>query len=288
LRTFDLAAPESHHLLAEGWSSAALPGGPRYAVRDRATLLLDLPDTGAEIEMVLAQPATVAYFLNGRPMEHTAAGATHRIAVPAGRAGEPVDRLELAFRDPPQSIAGAAATAIPAGAAVGATGAQLAPGVSVVVRSAGEEVGDFAHVFVNGVDHAANSRGYNLVALTGRGAVLDSVAFDTHLPGAATKLAAWIDGLAPGTVVAGAVADEAGHNLTEEAVAALRTLGVTGDLRNKFRWSHAFVGVAGAAPGTALESMALIQPASAVAGLPVDAPEIFGQVRQVTVQPASP
>jgi len=53
--------------------------------------------------------------------------------------------------------------------------------------------------------------------------------------------------------VAGAVRDEASGRLTEAAVRALGTLGVRGDLRGRFREAHAFVGVKGAAPGTALE-----------------------------------
>jgi hypothetical protein len=55
--------------------------------------------------------------------------------------------------------------------------------------------------------------------------------------------------------VAGAVRDEGSHRLTEDAVAALRTLGVAGDLRGHFRESHAFVGVKGAPAGAALEAL---------------------------------
>jgi hypothetical protein len=49
--------------------------------------------------------------------------------------------------------------------------------------------------------------------------------------------------------------DEASGRLTAEAVLALRSLGVAGDLRGHFRESHAFVGVKGAPPGTALEAL---------------------------------
>ena len=47
-----------------------------------------------------------------------------------------------------------------------------------VVRSAGEETGDFAHIFVNGVDVAHNERGYNLVAIDAGGTVLGREGFD--------------------------------------------------------------------------------------------------------------
>jgi len=55
------------------------------------------------------------------------------------------------------------------------------------------------------------------------------------------------------TIVAGAVKDEASGALTDEAVAALRTLGGTEDIRGRYRASHLLVGVKGAAPGTAVE-----------------------------------
>jgi hypothetical protein len=57
--------------------------------------------------------------------------------------------------------------------------------------------------------------------------------------------------------VAGAVRDEGSGRLTEDAVAALRTLGVAGDLRGRFREAHGFVGVKGTAAGTALERIGL-------------------------------
>ncbi len=72
-------------------------------------------------------------------------------------------------------------------------------------------------------------------------------------------------------MIAGAVNDEASLNLGQDAVDALGRIGVTGDLRGKFRWSHAFVGVAGAAPGTAAEAMDLLHPATVFVGVPVDA-----------------
>jgi hypothetical protein len=49
--------------------------------------------------------------------------------------------------------------------------------------------------------------------------------------------------------------DEASAQLTEEAVRALHSIGAAGDLRGKYRWTHAILGVKGAAPGTALEQM---------------------------------
>ncbi len=137
---------------------------------------------------------------------------------------------------------------------IGATGV-VSPG-DLRVASAGQPYGESATIAFNGVELAANRRGYNLVALAPDGQVQATGVFDTFLdPKAASRLAAFVAGLPDGTLVAGAVRDEASHRLTEEAVAALRTLGVASDLRGHFRESHAFIGVKGAAPGSALEEL---------------------------------
>jgi hypothetical protein len=137
---------------------------------------------------------------------------------------------------------------------IGLTGA-LCPG-DLRVHSAGQPYGESASIAFNGVELAANQRGYNLVALAPDGRVHATGVFDTFLdPQAAARLAAFVGGHPPGTLVAGAVRDEASHRLTEDAVAALRTLGVAGDLRGHFRESHAFVGMKGAPQGTALEAL---------------------------------
>jgi len=67
----------------------------------------------------------------------------------------------------------------------------------------------------------------------------------------------------------------------EAAEAFLRTLGVAGDLRGKFRWSHAFIGAVGAPPGSAHEKMQLLQPATLYVGAPVDGPVVSGGVGRV-------
>jgi Interleukin-like EMT inducer/6-pyruvoyl-tetrahydropterin synthase related domain len=124
------------------------------------------------------------------------------------------------------------------------------------VQSAGQPYGESASIVFNGVELAPNTRGYNLAALTPDGRFHATGVFDTFFdPSAAGQLAAFIRSLPEGTLVAGAVRDEASGLLSDAAVAALRTLGVAGDLRGHFRESHAFIGVKGAAPGTALEEL---------------------------------
>ncbi len=137
---------------------------------------------------------------------------------------------------------------------VGRTGVRSP--VDLRVRSAGRPWGDAASLEVGGVDWASGRRGYNLVAVDATGAVRDAALFDTFEGvEASRRLAAWVRALPAGTLVAGAVQDEASRELGAAAVDALGTLGVLGDLRGRYRESHAFVGVKGAPPGTALEAI---------------------------------
>jgi hypothetical protein len=281
----DLAIPEAHHHLGEGWSAAAAPNEPRFSGRSTPLLLVDLPPNGGELALILPVAAPVRYTLNDVDLAANLQGARHILTVPDGVAAAPVDRLSLTFLEPPAPVAALAAVHAPQGVAIGGTGVRLDPGVALVVRSAGEEVGNFAHILVNGQEAAPNQRGYNLVALAPNGDVIDGEVFDTFQPREAARLAAWVAEWPPGTIIAGAVADEASLNLTEEAVAALHTLGVAGDLRGKFRWSHAFLGAAGATPGAAQEALSLIQPATLYAGLPADTPQVTGGVVQLGVTP---
>lgn len=138
------------------------------------------------------------------------------------------------------------------GADIGTTGVRSP--VDLVVLSGGQSHGNVGSVRINAVEHARNRRGYNLVALDPAGRVLGAETFDTFFdPAAVRQLAQWVEALPPGSIVAGAVRDEASGRLDRTAIRALGTLGIRGDLRGRFRDSHAFVGVKGAAPGTALE-----------------------------------
>jgi len=137
---------------------------------------------------------------------------------------------------------------------IGGTGA-VAPG-TLVVRSSGDPRHRVGSVQLDGVEQSPGSRGYNLVALDTGGRLVDRTSFDTHGDVTASKaLATWIQSLTPGTIVAGAVRDEGSGFLDAGAVAALRSLGVAGDLRGRFRAAHAFVGVKGAPVGSAIEEV---------------------------------
>jgi hypothetical protein len=82
---------------------------------------------------------------------------------------------------------------------------------------------------------------------------------------ASDELSTFVEGLAPGTVVLGAVSDDGSRSLSARAVAALESLGCAVDLRDRFRQGHAFIGVKGAAKGTVPEWSGL-SPSRVVAG----------------------
>ena len=284
----DLAAPRSPLYLAEGWSVAPVDGQVRYAVRPQAALLLDLPETAHTLAFELFEPATGAdVTING---VHVGAFSADddgwmTVPVPANVAREPVDRVTFRFRDAPLPTRALAQAPSTAGWPVSTTGVSLNPSSSLLVHSAGEEVGDFAAIFLNGVDLSSNQRGYNLAAIAPDGTPLGRAAFDTFADeDASVAMAAWIDQWPVGTIVAGAVADEASMRLGQPALVALAKLGVATDLRERFRWSHAFVGAVGAPAGSALEDVQLIHPALVAVGVPVDAPQVYGGVGRVRLE----
>ena len=140
--------------------------------------------------------------------------------------------------------------------------------VNILVKSAGEEVGDFGHIYVDGRNVSPDERGYNVVVLDpASGAVEVRGHFDTFASEEeSTRLAEFITGIPDGRIVAVALEDEASLHLTEEAVLALRTIGAREDLHDMFRWEHAIIGVKGAEPGQALEAAGLLRPVSVYVG----------------------
>ena len=125
--------------------------------------------------------------------------------------------------------------------------------------------------------------GYNLAALDPSGALLAAQTFNTFAnPQAADAMVTWLGQWPASTIIAGAVMDEASNNLTATAVTALAQVGVATDLRSRFRWSHAFVGAVGSLPGSAVEMVSLLQPATVAVGVPIAAPAIYVGVGEVS------
>jgi hypothetical protein len=277
-RTIRVAAPEARHFVAEGWSIAA--EDRLYATRPASHLLLPLPDEGGALQ-IRATQAPVRLLLNGRARPGMWDGETLTIPFAAGETPELMDRVTLQWPDegvPVTDIADERSQ-------IGATGHLLPAGRTLVAVSAGEEVGDFAELWVNGVDVAAElpQRGYLLAAMQPSGALLEAAAFDTHGdPTASARMAAWIDQWPQETIVMGAVADEGSLQLDEEGRRALRTLGLDAVQFTCFRCSHAFVGVVGAGAGQALEARDAVRPAVVWVGAPVNGARVYGAIDEIS------
>lgn len=172
---------------------------------------------------------------------------------------------------------------------------QLLPSdVSIVVRSAGEEQGAFGHIYVKGVDESPNQRGYNIVVIEPRtGKVQARENFDTFLGGReSTRMSEFIDQIAEGDLVAVAADDTVWNpnpdqpHLTEQAVNALKTIGASRDLRGKFRWSHAIIGVKGAPLDSALEAASETAVSQVVLNAPLTEPTITASIGEIRIEPA--
>ena len=273
---------------AEGWSAGGVDGRLRYALREEVDLLLDLPSNGATLTLELYGPAALrGLSIQGQNLDWATlpGGGEPRVVtvnVPPALADAAVDRLRLRF-DGLYPLADLSAPGD--GWLVGSTAVRLPLARPIYVRSAGKDAGDFAYVFVAGQQVAQNQLGYNLVALDSNGEVLESVVFNTLIsPAESANMAAWIASWPVGTVIAGAVRDEASYNLGQEAVDALRAVGVVTDLRGAFRGSHAFIAVVGAPEGSAAESFTAWGVAEVAAGPPIDGALVSGGVGAITVE----
>ena len=256
--------PLADLMLAEGWGPAASPEqAARWATRKEARLLLPLGTKAYTLTLDLDVPAAgqiVSVIVNGREIARQtlpAGRSPHHFAIPADPARQaPADvRLRFDRLYPPPAANGS-------GWPIGTTGSfATAP---VLVESAGEEVGNLAHIYVAGHDVITAQRGFNLAVIAPQTmGVVSRATFDTHLdPAASRRLADFIAGIPRGQIVAVAVADEASRLLGNEAVGALRSLGLRQDLQGKahFRWSYAALGVKGAPSGSAWEAASGIRP----------------------------
>ena len=112
------------------------------------------------------------------------------------------------------------------------------------------------------IDASAGRRGVNVTVLDpASGAVVQQVGFDTTAnAGESTALAAMLQETAPGAPVLVASYGDAWAYLDEEAVSALQGIGADVTLDGLQNQYFAIVGVAGSAPGSAVQS---IDPADA-------------------------
>ena len=250
---------------AEGWGIPA--DGVVWAQRKAVRLLAPL--SGREQQMAFRAYAPVGgqrlrLEVNGLPVTQISmvdGWMDYEVTLPAEAVQEGLNEVWLRF-----------GTLIPASQvrlserSIGQTGVESP--VNLVAHSAGQEVGDFGHIYVDGQDASPNERGYNVAVIHPEtGVVEQTAAFDTHLDAAASeRLAGFLSGVPEGRIVAVATSDEASRLLGEDTVEALRGIGAQGDLRDRFRWGQAIIGVQGATAGTALEAMDWMRPVAVVAG----------------------
>jgi len=246
----------------EGWSEPE--GTYRWVQRQGARLFLPL-EAGRVYSLTLrarapgdGQRATL--YLNGRFLATLSLAADWQdlvVPVPGDIVRAGVNELTISYDHPFPLLSGQP---------IGKTGV-IAP-VNIVARSAGLEAGDYAHIYVNGRDVAPNRRGYNVAVIHPQtGQVERTACFDTLLSAAeSSRLADFLNKVPAGHIVAIAVRDEASLNLRQDAIDALAGIGATVDLRGRFRWGHAVIGVKGAATGTVLEAASRDEPVQVYVG----------------------
>ena len=273
---------------AEGWGVGT--GEGIWAQRRSTRLLLPMNGRQQQLTFDIYAPQPDQFLrvhIQGQVAGEVALDGgwqTFRLVVPAGTVPAGLAEVWLRFESLyPAHLASLSPRQI------GLTGVESP--VNLVVQSAGQEVGDFGQVYVDGEAVAANQRGYNVVVIHPQtGTVEQSTAFDTHLdPEASQALVDFLAGVPQGRIVAVAAADEASRLLDASAVQALSEIGAAQDLRGKTRWGHAILGVKGASPGTALEALDWMRPVTVVAGDGVTEPDLAAAFGTITLStPAIP
>jgi len=272
---------------AEGWGRPS--GNVIWAQRKAARLLVPLSGGTQRMAFRAYAPTEgqqLGLEINGRQVQQLAIAAgwsDYEISLPADAVHEGLNEIWLRF----ETLHPASQVHL-SSRAIGETGVESP--VNLVVHSAGQEVGDFGHIYVDGQDVSPNERGYNIAILDPlTGIVVQTAAFDTHEDnGASQALATFLENVPAGYLVAVAAADEASRLLGQEAVDALRDIGATGDLRDRFRWGHAIVGVQGTSPGTALEVMDWMRPVALVVGEGATEPDLAASFATITFTAVPP
>jgi len=258
---------------AEGWG---IPSGEwRWAQRKEVRLFVPM-NGGPQVmafQALAPYPGQAAFIeVNGKAVgrvELQTGSQSYSIDIPPEPVIAGLNEVVLRFRQ-----LSAAAGILAGSRSIGGT--EIESPASIAVLSAGNEVGDLGLIYVNGTQVSPNRRGYNLVVVDEvSGTVLDAAVYDTHMdPAASQALALYLQQIPEGRVVAVSAADEASRLLGLEAVEALRAIGAQGDLRSKFRWGHAIIGIKGAEPGTALEATDWMRPVSLAVGTGATEPDL--------------
>jgi hypothetical protein len=281
----DLGTDEARLHLGEGWSESRAEY--IWAQRKEARLLAVLSPEHQRMILRAMAPGpgqSVEVALNGRAvtsLELSEGWRHYEVSLPTQLLRDGLNELQFRFKRLYST------EEIREGAyVIGDTG--VTSPVNILVKSAGEEVGDLGHIYVDGRSLSPDERGYNVVILDPASGAIDGRGhFDTFSSEEeSARLAQFLGGIPEGRIVAVAVEDEASLRLTGEAVLALRSIGAQQDLRGMFRWGHAIIGVKGAEPGQALEATGLLRPVSVRVGQGFTEPAAAAAMVEVEFAPA--
>lgn len=264
----DLGEPNTQAYLGEGWydpetiqgRSAVWAGADgtsaRIFLRADGSGPYRLTLTALAFTYAGAPPQTLEVWVNGHrvggPWTLSAQWQDYIADIPAGITRDHTNDVVLRF----------AWTARPRDVfsgqwEIGRTGVRLPKDVEITAFAGGAYM---LTIDDDGTRHdvAFGRRGYNLTLLDPRtGEVIAKTGFDTYANiYESRRMAKFIAQIPEGTIVLVATKGDAARHLTDEAVAALRSLGAAVDLREHPGQYHALVGVKGAAPGTAAEVVA--------------------------------
>ncbi len=241
---------------AEGWDrNESINGEPANWVNQQgARLLFPLRDIG-DYQLTLkvlpfAYPGsprqTMDVIVNGQMLQRfelKTAWENYSTTVPARvlRPGINAITLQFAYLVRPHDV-------LPADFAIAMTG--VSSPVDIVVNAA-----DLGSIQVNGREASPLGRGYNVVVVNPQsGAVSASKVFDTVTDRSQSRsLTDFIAEIPKGYIVAVASQGQVAASLGNLTVDGLRSLGGKVDIRETPKFSHALIGVKGAATGTALE-----------------------------------
>jgi len=280
----DTTSPIAPLYFGEGWGRL-IPGRPIAAQREEVRLLLPLTEEPQRITMRIRQPVgnqgqnqSVSVALNGWQSSAQTVGLDWQeltFDLPAGVAQTGLNDLRFHF---------AGVVPLDQENSDGTDDELSSDSPHITVVSAGEEVGGFGHIFINGYEVSSNKRGYNMAVVQPGGEIVAAANFDTHLdPNASTTLAEFIAAAPAGTFIAVAAADEASLNLSQEAVLALQSIGATADLRGCFRCSHAIL--YNPLDGTTQEEIEAMRPVGLTIGLGLTEPGLAAIIDWIQVEP---
>lgn len=270
---FDPGAENARMLFDDTWGRAQEDNagfGVRWATDPAARVFLPLAEGNYEIKFRLrgARPQqNIQLRVNDVPVATWNVADTwgeYTAHIPAAVLRDGLDELLFV------SDTVALDVASPDDRTLGGTGV-VSP-VDLAVVGAGFDAGKFGEIFVSGKNQIPPGRGYHLVAVNSKSGKVDAVgAFDTFADKAESRrLIEFVTALPQGEIVAGAAVDDASRALTNDAFAALQSLGVAGDVRDRFRAGHAFIGIKGLSPGQAVEDVNALVPANVSVGKNVD------------------